>query len=73
MQPHIQFVLLTQIHFLTYAPGLPAIPFAQQQLLAPEPDAPHTSITTLPVPGDFQHQQPPVPFIQNLVEYSFPS
>lgn len=45
----------TAIVFLLYAPVLPGIPWAQQQLQKADPAAPHTSITAIPQPGEFQH------------------
>jgi hypothetical protein len=41
-----------------YAPEFPEIVAEQQHILEPLPPAPHTSNSTLPVPGDIQQKQP---------------
>jgi hypothetical protein len=46
--------VLTQIVFFVYAPAFPGVPPPQQHICAPDPPAPHTSITALPVVGGFQ-------------------
>jgi hypothetical protein len=46
------------IVFLAYEPELPGIPNPQQQVRAPDPPAPQTSIVAVPAAGERQQKTP---------------